>query len=743
MPDASARTGLPLVDGREKVTGALKFGGDISLPGMLSARLVLSPYAHAAVHRIDVSRALKQPGVVAVLTSADMPALSPDGRHNLLLARDRVIFVGQPVALVLAESAPAAQDGADAVHVEYEPLPAAVTIDEAMADGAPLVWGEALPDGFESFARSKNVEVRNPMQRGDIEKGFADSEVIIEHVFETAMVHQNSVETHSMLVQPDPMGRGVTIWTSTQDPFGIREDVARALDLPETNVRVIGTAIGGGFGGKFIIYEPLAALAALRVKRPVQLVLTRREEMLATRPAPAMRVHARLGAKRDGTVCAFQAELYLDEGCLPGWLTGFSAWLLSDFYPIPNVKVTPIMVLTFKPSIGSYRAPTAPTVALVLDTMVDELGERLALDPAKLKLQAITLPRSDPESGKLAAASAEQIMDALEGHPLWQNREQIRRETGHGVGMALSVWHFFVQPGTANCNLQRNGKLVINIGIADVSGVSASFALLAAEMFGIDPAEVLIVRGDTDSMPWAGGSAGSMSLYNTGSAVVEAVKTARRQLLEVAVHEFEADIDDIEIVDGKVQVRGVPEKAVSVAKLAEKTVGMGAQYPPVSASSRVSLKSGEDAYSGQLVEVEVDPATGVARVLRLVVAQDAGKAINPPAVRGQMTGGAVQGVGWALYEGMLYDETGQLITGTWMDYAMPSSVLAPPQIETIIVEVSSKQGPMGARGAGEPPIIATAAAVANAIAHATGVRMTQLPMTAPRIWEAIRAKNGG
>jgi CO/xanthine dehydrogenase Mo-binding subunit len=742
----------PLMDGRAKVTGEVHFVPDLNLPGLLHARFVASLYAHANVRAVDAREALAVRGVVAVLTARDLPDVPPSSRSRLLLARGRVMFAGQPVALVLAESEAAAEDGAHKVRVDYEPLPAAITMDEALAEGAPLVWPQGVPESSGEAAahgadvgearkaekKISNVSGRTAYTRGDVAAGFAGASVSVERTFTTPMVHQSALEPQAVIAQPDPMTGGVTVWASTQAPFGVRQEIAKVLKLRESQVRVIPVPVGGGFGGKNGLYEPLAAAAARAVGRPVRLALTRSEEMLAANPAPPARIRLRLGARRDGALTALQARIHVDNGCYSLGLAGFLAYMLGSFYRAPNLDLEGVDVLTFKPSAGPYRAPGAPTVVFALDSLMDELARALGLDPLEMRLQNAARP-GDPmaDDKPWPGMGMREVLEALRAHPAWQNREQARR-AGGGVGVGVGGWLGGMEPAAAVCALDRDGTLQIRVGSVDLHGTATGFALLAAEAFGIAPEKVRILAGDTESAPFSGAASGSKVTYTTGAAVVLAAREARQQVLAVAADELEAAVEDLEIVDGQVRVRGAPAKAIALNDIADKTMEWEASYAPVIAHGRISQTTGAPAFCAQLAEVDVDRETGEVRVHRLVAAQDVGRAINPLAIEGQMAGGAVQGLGWALYEAMDYAETGQLLAGSWLEYAVPRITQAAPAIEAVIVEVPSEHGPFGARGVGEAPVVPTAAAVANAIADATGARLTDLPMTAPRVLAALQ-----
>ncbi len=741
----------PMIDGPAKITGNLKYTGDLKLTGMLHARFVLSTYAHAEINGIDCSAALAAPGVRSVLTAADLPAVVPSSRAKLMLARDRVIFVGQPVAIVLADTPAAASDGAELVEIDYEPLTAVTSMDAAVAEGAPVIWPQGIPTGAEDEAahgadtggesaadeaEASNIAGKTNMQVGDTEAAFAQAAVVVERVFETPMVHQSSIETQGWVVQPNPVTGGATMWGSLQSPFGARQDVADVLGVPESDVTVYGMPVGGAFGAKFGLYEPLIALVAATVGKPVSLILTRSEELLTTNPAPALRLHGKLGFDSAGKLLAMQANVVADTGIYPSGLGGFAAMQFASFYPCANLQLESMNVITNKQSVGAYRAPTSPTAFMAVETLFDEAAAQLGMDPLELRLKnAARTGDPSPDGGAFAPIGMVETLEAAQQHPMWRNRE-VARQQGRGVGVAIGGWMGGLEPGAAVCKLNRDGVLQVQIGTADLSGTPTTFALLAAEAYGVAPDKVRFVYSDTDSAPYGGGVGGSKTTYTLGNAVIRAAEDARRKTFAIAAEEFEVSAEDLEIVDGRVQVRGFPERSIGLGEIAGKAMTFGGRYEPVQGNGSQAVTDRAPSFCAQIAEVEVDEETGDVNLLNLAVVQEVGRAINPLAVQGQMQGGAVQGVGWALFEEMRYDEDGQLLSGSWMDYAMPDAVQAAP-IQTQIVEVPSRSGPFGARGVGEPPVIPTVAAIANAIAHATGVRMTQTPMTAPRVLEAL------
>jgi CO/xanthine dehydrogenase Mo-binding subunit len=490
--------------------------------------------------------------------------------------------------------------------------------------------------------------------------------------------------------------------------------------------------VGGGFGGKFLLYEPLVALAARKLGRPVRLVLTRLEEMLTATPAPAARFQARLGADEAGDFTALAADVLFEAGCFPGF-HGISALLLGSLYRVANLDIHFTEVMSFKPSVGAYRAPGSPQAAFVLESLVDEMARRLGQDPLALRLRNASRPGDPMANGKpWGPMGMVEVLRALEQHPAWRERER-PRPAGRGLGIAIGGWPGGMEPAAATCSLGRDGLLQLHIGSVDLTGTSTGFALLAAEAFGVAPEGVRVINGDTASAPYAGGAGGSKITYSVGPAILQAAGEAKAQVLALAAEEFEADPADLEIADGAVRVRGLPGRTISLAELARRTMEFGGRHAPIFGRGRYAEPAASPGFNAQLAEVRVDPETGQVAVERIVSVQDVGRAINPDGIRGQMQGGAVQGIGWALYEKMVYDQAGQLLTGTLSEYAIPHSDQAARAIETVLVEVPTPHGPLGARGVGEPPVIPTAAAIANAIADATGRRLTDLPMTPPDV----------
>ncbi len=753
-------------DAPDKLTGRARFAGDLTFAGLLHARLVLSPYAHARILNIDTTAALKTPGVVAVFTGETLPLANATStsRTQAPLALKEVCWAGHPVAIVIGETEEAAEDGAAAVDVDYETLPVVIEPLAALQPGSPLARSRSAEEvseiagggahaavsneevaGEETEELSENVSDKNHIKVGDIEAGLREAEVIIERTYQTSFVHQSYMEPQSITVVPSQSGHELTVWPSTQTMFGVRSDIAEALEMPERQIRVESVPIGGAFGGKFGLSEPLAAAAAHALRKPVRLVYSREEDLLAGNPAPQSVITLKLGAKRDGTLVAMQGRTIFDSGAYPGASVSLGGYILSSVYRCPNIDILSYEVLTNKVSVGAYRAPNAPQVTFALEAAVDELCQQLGVNPIEfrkknaLKEGDPTLDRRNPQWPRIGLL---ECVDKVAQHPLWTNRAAQKEAPPElkgwkiGIGFAVGGWPGGTEPTAAACRIEKDGTFTVVIGTVDLTGSDTSMALIAAEGLGLPVSSVNVAHDSTDTMPYSGGTGGSKTTYSMGAAVLAAARDAREQVLTIASDMLEASPQDLEIEDDKVVVRGAPGKSVTLAQVAGSSMRFAGQYEPVYGRGRAALKMSSPMFAAHLAKVAVDPDTGAVRVLDYVAAQDVGFAINPAAVEGQIHGGVTQGLGWALFEGFVYDENGQLLTSTLMDYALPQSKDV-PNITTLLVEVPSALGPFGAKGVGEPPVIPVSGAIANAIYDAVGVRMRQLPITPERLFTAL------
>jgi CO/xanthine dehydrogenase Mo-binding subunit len=749
-------TRIPRRDGPAKVRGATRFAADMPVHGLLHARLVLAHEAHATITRISTEAASAAPGVVAVLTARDLPIVSDGpGRPNQPLAREEVVYAGQPVAVVVAESEAHAEDAAELVEVQLDSLEVVLDMAAAIRPGSPLArvrrgatGGSDLADahaavsagGVEDEELSENVLGSARLTNGDVDTELAASDVVVEGTFRTPWIHQGYLEPQAATAWLEPEGE-LVVSTATQAAFATRNQLAKLFDLPIDRIRVRATPLGGAFGGKIMIIDPLVAAMALVLRRPVRLAMTRSEDMAATNPAGAEIMTVSLGATSDGRLTAIRARALVDRGATDDYgVEGAAALLASGPYRWQAHELTALGVATNRVTFGAYRAPTAAPAAFAVESLLDELAARLEIDPIELRLRNVAEEGDANPTGKpFPVFGARQCLERLQAHPVWQRRGEL--PDGEGIGVAAGWWPGGYEPAAAVCRLDSDGRLTVVTGASDMSGVETGFAAIAAEAFGLDLDRVRVVSADTATAPFAGASGGSKITYTVGRAVERAATEARERLLAVAGEELEIDPDDLEIVEGTVQPRGAPARGTPIDELAARILDFGSPHPPVEGHGRVSLAEAPQT-SAQLSHVRVDRETGQVTVLAQVIAQDVGRALNPALVEGQMHGGTVQGLGWALLEEIVYDENGQLSTGTLVDYAMPSTTEV-PEIDTEIVEVPAPDGPFGAKGVGEAPVLAVAAAVANAVAGATGVRMYQLPMTPMRVWEALSAAGSG
>jgi CO/xanthine dehydrogenase Mo-binding subunit len=762
----------PRVEGVEKVTGRTIYTADVHLPGMLRVKLLLSPHAHARIRRIVASRAAVLEGVVAVVTAADLPPLDPNkvasNRAYSLLAAGEVVFAGQPVVAVVARDPTTAEEALGLIEVKYEELPAVLDPLEALKEYSRL----ARPDGRssgrspltdvdrsesrghatvdveekEAEGRATNIASRLRFTRGDVEQGFAEADLVVERTYRSAMLHQGYIEPHATVVDYDAASGEMTIYTATQGQFHVRDEISRMFHLPETKVRVVGLELGGGFGGKTFLFQALCAALALVVKKPVKLVLTRAEDLTGATPAPQSVIDLKTGMKRDGTLTALQSRVVYDSGAFPGAAMAIGCILLGGYYRCPNLEIEGFEVLTNKVSVGAYRAPAAPNVTFAIESQMDIMARGLGLDPLEVRLKnAVQEGDPLPIETPYPRIGLRECLERVRDSDVWRRRgrppgrDRIERQSGtrrRGVGLAAGGGRGGLQPAAATVMLNGDGTIGVLVGANDITGTNTSFAQIAAEELAIPVLRVRVSTGDTHTAPFAGMSAGSKTLFTVGRAVKAAAEDARRQMLDTAAQRLEVAIEELECADGVVRARSDPEKSITFERLARITTDFGAAYPPVVGRGAIAARRQAPGFSVQAAEVEVDTETGQVRVLRYVTAQDAGFAVNPLSVEGQMEGGTTQGIGMGLYEEMLYDDRGRLLNPSLLDYRMPTAADV-PQIESLIVEVPSEDGPYGARGVGEPPVVPTSAAIANAVFDAVGVRITELPVTPERILRAL------
>ncbi len=734
-------------DGVDKVTGRAQYGADLRLPGMLHGAVLRSPHAHARIRSIDTRAAEAYPGVRAVVTAQDLPELESKladlgettinlrYQSNNLLARDKVLYFGHAVAAVAAGNAHAAEAAAALIQVEYEVLPPVLDVHQAMQPGAPLLLEELRTDELgQKGGQPTNIAAHYLEQSGDIEQGFREAAVIVEREFTTAMVHQGYIEPHAATALFNPDGQ-VTIWCSTQGAFGVRQQTAEVLRLPVSKIRVIPLEIGGGFGGKNPVYlEPLAVLLSRKSgHRPVKLTMSRREVLAATGPTSGSYIKVKLGADAAGRLTAAQATLIYEAGAYPGSPVGAAMGVIFGPYRIPNVRIDGYDVVVNKPRTAAYRAPGGTNAAFASETVLDELAEKLGLDPLAFRLQNGVQEGDRRVDGVVFKRIG--LLETLRAAQASPHYQAPLPGPHRGRGVAAGFWFNYGGKSSASASVNPDGTVSLQEGSVDIGGSRTALAMQLAETLGLAAEAVHATVADTDAVGETEGTYGSRTTFATGWAVYEVGRLLLTKLSERAALVWETTADQVQYAAG---VFTCGEQRLSFAELAARLDETGG---PVVASAAVNPKTYGPGFAVHIVDVEVDPETGKVQILRYTAAQDAGRAIYPNYVAGQMQGGAAQGVGWALNEEYVYDAQGRLLNANWLDYRMPVT-LDLPMIDTLIVEVPNPGHPYGVRGVGEVPIVPPAAAVANAIYQAAGVRMTELPMAPGRIVAALRAQKG-
>ncbi|HEV3006114.1 MAG TPA: xanthine dehydrogenase family protein molybdopterin-binding subunit [Pirellulales bacterium] len=733
-------------DGADKVTGRAIYTNDLQMAGLVHGKVLRSPHAHARIKHIDASAAAKLPGVVAVVTAKDLPDLRDkmadlgEGRVNLahlganVLAHAKALYKGHAVAAVAAVNPHVAEEALKLIKVDYEPLPAVTWVLEAMKPDAPLLHDDVYTEdmtGQRVGGKPNNASKYLLFEAGDIEQGFKSADLVIEREFKTASVHQGYIEPHVSTAHWNVDGH-LTVWTATQGAFTARQQTAELLQLPISQVTVVPCEIGGGFGGKIPVYlEPVAALLSRKCGRPVRMVMSRAEVFEGTGPTPGSFVRVKLGAKQDGRIVAGQAWLAYDAGAFPGGMIGPGCMCVFSCYDIPNYKVEGYDVVLNKPKTAAYRAPGATQAAFAAEQVVDELAEQLKIDPIDLRLKNAARQGTKrvgwPDYPKIGLIETLQI---AKSHPHYKSPLPGKNR---GRGVAAGFWFNIGLKSSASACVNPDGTVTLVEGSTDIGGTRTSVAMQLAETLGIAAEDVHPQVGDTDSVGYTDVTGGSRVTYATGIAAYECGLDIRSQMAKRAATLWDCNPADVTFDDGTFRCG---EHSIAFKELAAKLHELGG---PVLGRAAVDPEGPTNGFGASIVDVEVDPETGKTSVLRYTVFQDAGKAIHPSYVEGQMQGGTVQGIGWALNEEYFYDDQGRMRNASYLDYRMPTA-LDLPMIDAVIVEVPNPAHPYGVRGVGETPIVAPPAALANAIYRATGVRMRELPMSPPKVWAAMQGK---
>jgi CO/xanthine dehydrogenase Mo-binding subunit len=733
-------TSVRRVDGIEKATGKAKYTGDLAIPGMIEGKFLRSPYAHARIRSIDTREAEASPGVVAVVTSKDLTDISPyigrgKNKDQPIIAVDRVIFAGQPVAAVAALDRAAAEEALGKIAVNYEELPAVIEVDEAIADGAPLVH---------PFAE-KNICFQTELVKGDVEKGFAGADEIFDDCFEFPMIYHYSMEPHTAIAQVD--SDGINIWTSTGHPFGVRQEIAEVFHYPLSKIRVHVNFVGGAYGGKSgAKIEPLVVALARKAQRPVRVVQNVSEAM-ATCRRHAIKCKVKTGVRKDGTLVAKQAKIYLNTGAYAETgpiVTGRTLTRILGPYRYPHLKINAYCIYTNTVSAASFRSIGGPQTAWATESQMDIIAQRLGIDPVELRLKNLVHKGEEirPQYRPLDAdlfKGLKLVVDKLG----WDG-PVTKDGRGRGVGFGTT------DPGaplasTSTVHVLSDGSVVLLCGTVELGqGAKTVMSQIVAEELSVPFDRVTVRPIDTAFTPFDRSTGSSRSTTVMGKAVELAGSDARRQILELAMEHFECPEEAITLKDGEAIAGG---KKVSYGELIHRhfamqggeIVGCGYAHSGMAPSPANPLfwEIGIGA-----VEVDVDRETGKVHVKKYVTAADAGKALHPLQCEGQDEGSAMMGFGHTFYESYQFDG-GQIINSSLVDYKVPGFDDVPDEFESILIEDANGPGPYGAKGLGEGGIIPVAPAVANAIAWSTGARIKELPLTPERVWRAIKEVQKG
>ena len=747
-------------DGPDKVMGRARYAADIHLPGMLHGKILRSPHAHARIRNIDASRALALPGVKAVVTSADLPDVSAEvadqeegatvnyGFYSRnVMAREKSLYQGHAVAAVAATSLHLAEEALNMLDVDYEVLPPVLNAFDAMRDGASILhdrlltmtspamrsggWGD-VENGHQT-----NIANRFEFRMGDVEQGFKEAELVLEREYHTRPVHQGYIEPHSATAQWNA-DDSVTIWASSQGHFALRDHTSTILGLPVSRVKVIPMEIGGGFGGKGqggCYLEPVAAALARKSGQPVKITMGRAEVFQGTGPTSGTHIKVKMGVTNSGKITAAEAHLVFEAGAFPGSPVPSGCRTIFGPYDIPNALVEGLDVVVNCQKAAAYRAPGSPPAAFAAESLIDEICDQIDMDPVEFRMLNASAEGTRQVAGPTyRRIGMVELLQAAQQHP---HLSAPLEGQNRGRGIAAGAWFNGTGPASATASVNPDGTINLVEGSPDIGGSRVAMAIHVAEVLGIPATEIKPTIADTDSIGYSSGAGGSGVTFKMGTAVYQAAEDVRQQLISRAATIWDVDMADVEFSEGELRHREDPELKMTLKQIARRLNGTGG---PVVGRGTANPSGVGNAFGLHIVDVEVDPETGKVDILRYTALQDAGKAIHPSYVEGQIQGGAVQGIGWALNEEYFVNSEGTMLNSSFLDYRMPTS-LDLPMIDTVIVEVSNPGHPFGVRGVGEVSLVPPMGAVANAISDAVGIRTDQLPMTPGAILEKLLDKS--
>lgn len=741
---------VPKVGGIEMVKGEAAYGADIHLPGMLYGKILRSPHAHALIKRIDTSRARQLEGVRAVVTAADLPEVRPGttfpmgevpvdlyGIALLGMARDKALFHGHPVAAVAAVDPWIAEEALSLIDVEYEVLPVVVDVLDAMKPDAPLLDPNLRTRDMlrrEISDRPTNIAMKAEFGRGDVEEGFAEADVVIENEYVVGQAHQGYIEPQACVAKVESDGH-ITVWTSSQGSFTIQRQLAAVFGMPLSKVKVIPTEIGGGFGGKiYALLEPVAVALSQKTGRPVRVQMSREEVLRASGPGAPGVIRVKTGCRRGGTITAIECWMAFNAGCLPGSpMASALQTCVAAYGKVPNIRLEGYDVITNRPRVTAYRAPGSPQAAFAVEQNIDAMARAIGMDPIEFRLKNAS-EEGDPNAAGVPfkRIGLKTLLEAMRDHPHYNAPLE---GANRGRGVAVGFWGNAGFTSSAVVSVKPDGTAALVVGAVDLTGTRTALQQMVAEELGLNPEDVDVTVTDTDTAPYADVSGGSRITYTMSFAIDRACQEIISQMKQRAASRLRVDAEDVEYAEGRFWARSDPSNVLHVRDLASGGDGM------IIGHGSSTVRDIAPAFAGHIADVEVDPETGKVKILRYTAFQDVGRAINPTRVEAQMQGGAVQGIGWALTEEIIYDENGVVRNASLLDYRQPVA-LDVPMLDTVIIEVPAAAGPFGVRGVGEVPIVPPLATLANAICDATGVRVTESPMTPERVFWAIKQKRG-
>ncbi len=733
-------------DGVPKLTGTAQYGADYTLPGMLWGKILRSPHAHARIRKIDASKALKLPGVKGVITAADLPEQKFEyvGAERVaqnfwhmtrnILAREKVLYEGHALAAVAATTPAIAAEALKLIEVDYEILPHVIDVEDAMKPDAPLLFEDMITRGVEPPpTKPSNVSKRVEFKIGDADAAFATADEVVEMSFKTAAVHQGYIEPHACLARADADGQA-EVWSSSQGHFVVRTMTVKMLGMKTGDLRCHAAEIGGAFGGKTVVYvEPVAVALSKKTGHPVKIMMSREDVFKATGPTSGASMTIKVGVMRDGTIVAAKGLFKYQAGAFPGspvmngCMCGFAP------YDIANVNTIGYDVVCNRPKSVAYRAPGSPISAFAVESTLDMAAKKIGMDPIQFRLKNIAKIGTPTVWGpKHSHAGFAETLQALQKHPAYT--APLGKNQGRGV--AVGYWFNGGGESSSTVNVNEDGTVVVATGSPDIGGSRASTAQMAAETLGIPYEAVRPIIADTNSVGYTQATGGSRVTFATGITVINACKKVTEEMCKRAAKMWKIEPENVIWEDGSARPAGKRAgefPPLTFKEIASKRTATGG---PVVASASINAEGQAPGFSAQFADVEVDPDTGAVKILRDVAAQDVGRAIHPSYCEGQIIGGVVQGIGCALNEEYIYDKNGHLENAGFLDYRMPvASDL--PKIDAIVVEVPNPNHPYGVKGVAEANIVPPMAAIASAIHGATGKRLTDLPMSPPKVLAAL------